>query len=97
MLDPGTEQLITAVASPTILAGIVGFILIRYLNKQEEVAKDVVQIQVKNAVTESRNALIDKLGDDLQKLRDEHTMTKASVEAVWSVLNNDRPARELLK
>lgn len=90
MLDPGTESIITACASPAILTLVVGFLFKKHLEKIEEVAKTVAAIQVKSAVAESRNALVDKLGDDLHNLQNEHTKTRSSVEAVWRALDKER-------
>ena len=105
MLDPGTESIIKAFASPVILAAVMGFISQKYLSKQQETAKsfsdalkkysDALKAeQVTSAVTKSNTdrtlVLVDEIRKDVQWLRDEHTKTRSSVDAVWRVLDIKR-------
>lgn len=98
MLEPGTESIITALASPAILAAVIGFILKKYLERQDEALRgisDAIKIeQVKSAVAESTtdrtSVLVDEIRKDLQNIRDEHTKTRSSVEAAWRVLDIKR-------
>lgn len=93
MLDPGTQALLSAFASPVVIA-VVGYVAKRYFEKQDETLKSISDtlsdIKIKLAVTENRSLLIEEIREDVQRLRDEHVITKSSVDAAWRVLDKKR-------
>lgn len=97
MLDPGTQSLVIAIASPAVL-GVLGYVMKTYLSKTEKTTEKILEAlnteQVGIALiknnTDRNTVLLDKALEDFSKLKDEHTKTRSSVDAVWDVLDVKR-------